>query len=123
MTDKAILITGSSGFLGSLVAAKALMETEAPVVLPLREPERQASVLARIASELAAEGRRTPDEVLRRVVIVGLPASERIEELVPALRSQRVGTILHCAGSVESAQFFYGTISISWPALFSLACW
>ena len=36
---EAILVTGASGFLGSLVAAAALRSTDATVVLPLRQPE------------------------------------------------------------------------------------
>src|SRR6185369_637345 len=53
----AVLITGGSGFLGSLAAAAALAESDATVMLPIREPHTRESVLAPIAAELAAEGR------------------------------------------------------------------
>jgi nucleoside-diphosphate-sugar epimerase len=97
----AILITGGSGFLGSLVAATALAESDATVVLPIRAPHTRESVLAPIAAELAAEGRAASDRDLARVVTLPHPAPERIDDLVPRLRELGVRDILHCAGCLS----------------------
>jgi len=101
MSGEAILVTGASGFLGSLVAAEALLESDATVVLPIRRQHTRESVLAPIAAELAAEGRPSRAAVLDRVVTLPLPDSPRIDELVPALERFDAVDILHCAGSLS----------------------
>jgi nucleoside-diphosphate-sugar epimerase len=102
MTDReAILVTGGSGFLGSLAAATVLAESAATVVLPIREQHTRESVLAPIVAELAAEGRRVTESDLARVVTLPLPPLERIEELVPRLRELGVRDVLHCAGCLS----------------------
>jgi nucleoside-diphosphate-sugar epimerase len=97
----AILITGGSGFLGSLVAAAALAESDATVLLPIREPHTRDSVLAPIVAELAAEGRPVREAALARVVTVPLPPPERTAELLPIARELGVRDILHCAGCLS----------------------
>ena len=99
--DGAILITGGSGFLGALAAAKALAETDATVVLPVREPHTRESVLGPIVAELAAEGRSATDADLARVVVVPLPPPERIAELAPEMKRLGVRDVLHCAGCLS----------------------
>jgi nucleoside-diphosphate-sugar epimerase len=96
-----VLVTGGTGFLGSLVAATALIETDGTIVLPFREPCTREQVLAPIVAELAAEGRPARAEDLARVVTLPLPPCERIEELLPDLRDLGVRDILHCAGSLS----------------------
>jgi nucleoside-diphosphate-sugar epimerase len=101
MSGEAILVTGASGFLGSLVAAEALLESDATVVLPIRQQHTRESVLAPIAAEMAAEGRPPRGAVLDRVVTLPLPDSPRIDELVPALERFDAVDLLHCAGSLS----------------------
>lgn len=96
-----ILITGGNGFLGSLVAAKALVESDATIVLPLREPYTRERVLAPILTELAAEGRPPRAADSARIVTVPLPPHEHIDELYRSLRDLGVRDILHCAGSLS----------------------
>lgn len=97
----AILITGANGFLGSLVAATALAETDATLVLPVRAPHTREDVLAPLIAELSAEGRAVTDADLGRVVTLPLPPLERFGDLVPTLREHRVTDILHCAGCLS----------------------
>ena len=97
----AILITGGSGFLGSLVAATALLETDDTIVLPLRGPFTRERVLAPIVAELAAEGRPARSDDLARIVTLPFPAPDRIDALLPALRELGVRDVLHCAGSLS----------------------
>jgi nucleoside-diphosphate-sugar epimerase len=97
----AILITGTSGFLGSLVAAKALQETDAVLVLPFREPHTREAILSPIVAELTAEGRPPSAQELDRVVTLPLSSVDRIEELAPELARLGVADILHCAGCLS----------------------
>ena len=99
--DGAILITGGSGFLGALTAAKALASTDATVVLPVRDPHTRESVLKPIVAELAAEGRPMSDADLARVVVIPLPPPERIAELAPEMKKLGVRDVLHCAGCLS----------------------
>lgn len=101
VTDEAILVTGGSGFLGRLVAVKALTETHSPVVLPLRDPRKRSVVLDRIRSELTAEGRLTVDQDLSRVLVVQLPADGLTDDFCSQLAPLRIHTILHCAGCLS----------------------
>jgi len=55
---KAILVSGSTGFLGSLVVATALRETNAALVLPVREPHSRETVVKRLAEVLTDSGGR-----------------------------------------------------------------
>ena len=97
----AILVTGGNGFLGSLVIAAALMESDGTIVLPVREPYTRERVLAPIVAELAAEGRPARAGDLARVATLPLPPPERIDELLHDLRDLGVRDILHCAGSLS----------------------
>lgn len=101
MSRQAILVTGGSGFLGALAATKALLESDATVVLPVRAPHTRESVLAPIAAELAAEGRAPSAADLERVVVLPLPPPGRIGELLPELRALGVRDVLHCAGCLS----------------------
>ncbi len=100
-SNGAILITGGNGFLGSLVAATALAESDATIVLPLRPPCTRERVLAAIVAELVAAGRSPQGGDLARIVTLPLPPCERGEDLLPDLRGLGVRDILHCAGSLS----------------------
>jgi nucleoside-diphosphate-sugar epimerase len=97
----AILVTGGNGFLGSLVTAAGLMESDRTIVLPLREPFSRERVLGPIVAELAAEGRTPRAEDLARVVMLPLPPCDRIGDLLGEMRALGVRDILHCAGSLS----------------------
>src|SRR5262249_45767156 len=96
-TTGAVLITGGNGFLGSLVAATALVESDRTIVLPVREPYTREQVLTPIVSELLAEGHVERAEDLARIVTLPLPPPERIDLLLHNLRRLDVRDILHCA--------------------------
>jgi nucleoside-diphosphate-sugar epimerase len=98
---RTIMITGGTGFLGSLLVATALGETDAILVCPVRPSHTREGVLARVAAEAEAEGRPLGDRDLARLVVVPLPPTERLADLVPALRSLGVDEIVHCAGCLS----------------------
>jgi nucleoside-diphosphate-sugar epimerase len=97
----AILITGSTGYLGSLVVATALRETAAVLVLPVRAPHTRDTVVTRIAAEAVAEGYPLTDADVARLVVVALPLNERLDELRPTLAALGVREIIHCAGCLS----------------------
>jgi nucleoside-diphosphate-sugar epimerase len=108
-----ILLLGGNGYIGRMLAAALLAETEARLILPVRDRHSPASVVAAIARELPPElpsagGERVPRPAakcppdLRRLEVLPLPAPGRIaSELAPLLRARRVREIVHAAGSVS----------------------
>jgi nucleoside-diphosphate-sugar epimerase len=99
-----VLLTGSSGFLGGLLAAEALAGTDAEIVLPIRDPAQEPGIRARLRAELERRGGVAAASAERatgtrgRLRFVALPPLERMQELVPALRAARVSDVIHCAG-------------------------
>jgi nucleoside-diphosphate-sugar epimerase len=96
-----ILVTGGSGFLGSLVATTALRKTDGPVVLPLRRPDAYEDAVSHIAAEAAAEGEPLSPADRARITIVPWPPAEGLEALAARLRALGVRDILHCAGCLS----------------------
>ena len=96
-----ILVTGGSGFLGSLVATTALRKTDGPVVLPLRRPEAYEETVSHIAAEAAAEGEPLSAADRARITIVPWPPPEGLDALADRLRALGVRDILHCAGCLS----------------------
>lgn len=99
--DEGILITGATGFLGGLVVADALARTDAPLVLPLRDPNAAEAVATRLADDAAAIGRTFGSAERNRLHFVQLPSPERIDELLLALKRHGVADVLHCAGCLS----------------------
>ncbi len=96
MKPRALLLVGSTGFLGGLVAAGLLAETQSTIVAPIRSSHTRESVLATIREELVREGvAQTID--FERFVTVPLDFAE----LADACATYGVSEILHCAGSVD----------------------
>lgn len=95
------LLTGSTGFLGSLVTATALYETDARLILPVRPPHTREAVVARVAAHAAADGRPFSEATAARLVVLELPPVDRLGELAPSLEALGVREIIHCAGSVS----------------------
>jgi nucleoside-diphosphate-sugar epimerase len=96
-----ILVMGASGFLGSLVAGRALRSGAGVVVLPLRRPEAGDEAVARLAAEAVAEGHPLAAADRARIVTVAWPPPEGIEALAGRLRDLGVRDILHCAGCLS----------------------
>ncbi len=94
----AILITGATGHLGGLVAAEALVQSEAELVLPVRRAAAAERVTRRLAAELAARGKTIDPS---RLTFTRLPGAGRISDLLPELRARGVRRIAHCAGCLS----------------------
>ncbi|HWP65059.1 MAG TPA: SDR family oxidoreductase [Candidatus Limnocylindria bacterium] len=96
-----VLVTGGSGFLGSLVATTALRRSDGPIVLPIRRPEARDKVLARIAAEAAAEGEPLRDADRARLHIEPWPPPHGLGAMAARLARLGVRDILHCAGCLS----------------------
>jgi nucleoside-diphosphate-sugar epimerase len=93
------LLIGGSGYLGGLVAAGLLSDTDKLIVAPIRGAHTRDSVLAPIRTELECEG--LPDVDLARIVTVPLPAGDDWSELDAVVEQYAIEQIVHCAGSVD----------------------
>jgi nucleoside-diphosphate-sugar epimerase len=97
----AVLVTGASGFLGSLVAGRALRAGARVVVLPVRHPGARDEIVARLAAEAAAEDQPLSDADHARIVVVPWPPPEGIAAFAARLRTLGVRDVLHCAGCLS----------------------
>ncbi|HYH17088.1 MAG TPA: SDR family oxidoreductase [Azospirillum sp.] len=100
---EAVLLTGATGFLGTLIAAALLARTDKTVVALVRGGHGADALAARVRPELAAEGRRLDDDELRRrLVAVPLTPDGGLDEAGRrALAAFTVGDVVHCAGCLD----------------------
>ena len=100
---EAVLLTGATGFLGTLIAAALLARSDRTVVALVRGGHDLDGLAARLRPELAAEGRRLDDEELRRrLVLVPLTADGGLDEAGRrTLSGLAVGDVVHCAGCLD----------------------
>src|SRR5262245_56918663 len=97
----ATLVTGATGFLGSLVAAKLLAEESAHLVLPVRDRHTRSTVLTRLAAEITASGAPITSDFADRITTLPLPETGEIPAMAPAMRALGVNRIVHAAGCVD----------------------
>ncbi len=96
-----ILVTGATGYVGSLVVASLLRDTAAQIICLTRQPNDRESLLAPIVEEWEAQAQGCwSDAVDSRVQQMELP--DDLADL-PDLASALVGVdeIIHCAGCVD----------------------
>lgn len=97
----ATIVTGATGYVGSLVAGKLLAETDAHLVLPVRPHHSRESVLARITNEVNAVRASASSDLSRRVSVVPLPPIDEMSRLGELLRGHTIVDLIHCAGCVD----------------------
>jgi nucleoside-diphosphate-sugar epimerase len=99
----ATLLTGGSGFLGTLTAAALLTPEARPLVLPLRPGNSPAECRARLRIALRDRGVADGDAeaLMALVAVVELPPLERLGELDAVASRYAVDEIVHCAGCVD----------------------
>jgi nucleoside-diphosphate-sugar epimerase len=95
------VLTGATGYLGSLIAASLLASERCRLVLPVREKHSRESVVHRIAQEMEAAGCPVTQEHLDRLIVTPLPPTAEIPKLLHEFRRQGVHEIIHAAGCVE----------------------
>jgi nucleoside-diphosphate-sugar epimerase len=93
-------LVGGSGYLGGLVAAGLLSDTDQLIVAPIRAAHTRESVLAPIREELRCEG--FADRIdFERIITVPLPDADDWTALDALVERYAIEQIIHCAGSVD----------------------
>ena len=98
---RSVLLTGATGYLGSLIAATLLANEEMDLVLPVRAGNDLDTVVQPIQAELEIEGVGFSPSFLDRLHLVQLPPFDALDELGPAVRDFGVDEIIHCAGCLD----------------------
>ena len=70
---QATVVTGATGYMGSLITACLLAEERSRLILPVRSKHKPESVLAKIVSELEASDRPVTQQHLDRLTVLPLP--------------------------------------------------
>jgi nucleoside-diphosphate-sugar epimerase len=96
-----VLITGATGYLGSLVAAAFLEDGPSRLVLPIRRGRDPRSVVACIAKEAARTGTLRSRRELDRIIVVPISDPANSTDLLPALQRFPISEVIHCAGCVN----------------------
>jgi nucleoside-diphosphate-sugar epimerase len=97
----AVLVTGATGLLGSLLTATLLRETAATVVTPVRDKHTEDGVWEPIAEELALKGVADPGALRERLIVTRLPELDKMLDLALLCEQHGVTEIVHAAGSVD----------------------
>lgn len=99
----ASLVAGSSGFLGSLVAAALLVEERRRLLLPVRATTDAADCLRTIRRAVVDRGvpEREAGDLMRLATVVELPSLDRFGYLDKLVSSMGVDEVVHCAGCVD----------------------
>src|SRR5687768_15524531 len=96
-----LLITGASGYLGSLVAAAVAADSSARLVLLIRSQRDSASVVARIVEEAARINPVLGKDAAARITVIPMAEPFCSTGIVDAVREHKISEILHCAGSLS----------------------
>jgi len=98
---RAVLLTGASGYLGTLIAARLLADGTPMLVMPVRQGS-QEQLESRLGIELGACG-LTLDAVRPRILIPVWPGSDLGSDQgwEAALADLDIDEIVHCAGCLD----------------------
>lgn len=96
-----VLVTGATGYLGALIVASLLRQTEAEILCVTRDTHDRQSLLEPIVEEVEALHGTWPPEFDKRVTQLHIPGNDigAIDRLLPALAG--VDEIIHCAGCLD----------------------
>jgi nucleoside-diphosphate-sugar epimerase len=96
---RGIMVTGASGYLGSLIVATLLRHETVRLLTPTRG--RAESVLEPVAADLASQGIALDPSHRERLQIVAMPAMEGLNQLSPIMREFGVDEVIHCAACLD----------------------
>lgn len=100
---ESVLVTGASGYVGALIAARLLADGECALLLPVRAPSRE-TLIERLKLELDALGLPW-GQAAPRVRIVEWPGAgesgDGLAHWAGELGDSGVDTIVHCAGCLD----------------------
>ncbi|MGE5201097.1 MAG: SDR family oxidoreductase [Acidobacteriota bacterium] len=100
--EGAILMSGGTGFIGTLIAAVLLGRERRRVVAFVREGWEASDLVAQILPELGhAASLQEQAEIFGRLTILPLPATDKLSKYTQQLNHLGVTEIVHCAGSMD----------------------
>jgi nucleoside-diphosphate-sugar epimerase len=100
-TSGSILVTGSTGYLGSLIVACLLVEESARIVVPVRRPISFDDWFQVIAIELQLAGHRVDPAFRDRIRLISWPPVDRLRELDAVADELEVDRVIHAAGCLD----------------------
>src|SRR5260370_37253128 len=101
-TRGAVLLSGGTGFIGTLIAAVLLGREHRRVVAFVREGWQASDLVAQILPELGHDANlQEQAEIFGRLTILPMPASHGLSEHARELNRLGVTEIVHCAGSMD----------------------
>lgn len=98
---KTVLITGATGYLGSLVAAAIAADRSARLILLIRGKRDPAAVIAGIREQAARAGRPWGRHEADHIIAVSLPGAFRAADIVREIRRFTISEVVHCAGCLS----------------------
>ncbi len=105
MARQAIVITGSTGLVGGLIAATLLQNEQATIVLPIRQKNDPQLLRERLLREAFASDHEAAAAASQRLEIVALPRTAEQSALVPelsrSLQSFDISDVVHAAGCLS----------------------
>ena len=107
--SSAVLLTGATGYIGTLICSALLGYEACSIVALVRSGPSVETFRDRVMRELAAMGRHLSREELdQRLILIPLPPAHCLDTLIPELRRLRVTEIVHCAGCLD----YYNTVEL-----------
>ena len=100
---ESILLTGASGYVGGLIAAVLLVDTNVRVIMPVR-PGKETRLRERLSLELAARG-HSIEKYQNRILVYEWPSAEPgrndLSNRSRTLDHLQIEEIVHCAGCLD----------------------
>jgi nucleoside-diphosphate-sugar epimerase len=97
-----ILLTGATGYVGSLILTSLLLETEAKVVVLVRDGHTMDGVLEPVEIECEAQGVLLDAARRGRVQLLPLPSDlTDLRALASSPECNGIDEVIHCAGCVD----------------------
>jgi nucleoside-diphosphate-sugar epimerase len=102
----AVLLSGGTGFIGTLIAAVLLGREHRRVIAFVREGWQANDLVAQILPELGHDANlQEQAEMFERLTILPMPATHELSEHARELNCLGVTEIVHCAGSMDYFNF------------------
>jgi nucleoside-diphosphate-sugar epimerase len=98
---RSLLLTGVTGYLGSLIAATMLVDEDVELVVPVRQGHDLQSLMQPIRAEIEIQGGSFHPQYEERLRVVPLPPFEALQELDAVVYESGVDQIIHCAGCLD----------------------
>ena len=98
---RSVLLTGGTGYLGSLITASLLVNEDVDLVLPVRAGHDLESILRPVRAEIEVLGDTFDPAFVNRLHLVPLPPFGALEQLDSTIADLGVDEIIHCAGCLD----------------------